>query len=58
MYYPSTTMKIELQTIHCKRCGWNWSPRTSDVRRCPKCKSFYWDLERIKVIKLAKKAVA
>lgn len=42
-------IKIKLK---CKRCGHEWYPRTPGVlpRVCPnpKCKSPYWNKERIK----------
>jgi hypothetical protein len=41
-------MKVEIQKIKCLRCGYEWYPRSADVRRCPKCKSFYWDREKKK----------
>ena len=40
-------MQVEIQyQLKCKRCGYEWNPRKKDVRRCPGCKSFYWDRER------------
>jgi len=39
-------MKIKLNTIKCKRCGYKWTPRKTDVRQCPNCKSAYWDKEK------------
>ena len=33
----------------CKRCGHEWTPRNNEPPKvCPKCKSPYWDRERIK----------
>lgn len=40
-------MKIKIPTLHCKRCGHNWTPRKDDVRQCPKCKSASWDKEGV-----------
>jgi hypothetical protein len=40
-------MKIEIQTLHCKRCGHEWVPNQSEVRICPHCKSALFDVERL-----------
>ena len=40
-------MKIKITKIICKRCDHEWVARSSDVRRCPKCKSFYWDRKKM-----------
>ncbi len=39
-------MKIRIRELKCKRCGHKWTPRTDDVRQCPRCKSAYWDKEK------------
>lgn len=39
-------MKIEMPVVECKRCGHEWRPRKSDVRKCPKCQSVYFDTEK------------
>ncbi len=39
-------MKVTVNKLNCKRCGWEWIPRKEDVRVCPKCKSPYFDTER------------
>jgi Zn finger protein HypA/HybF involved in hydrogenase expression len=39
-------MKIKLQKIICKRCGWEWTPRKPEVMVCPKCHSPYFDKEK------------
>lgn len=31
----------------CVRCGHEWQPKKATVRVCPKCKSPYFDIERI-----------
>lgn len=36
-------MKLELLTLECLRCGHKWTPRSDDVRLCPKCKTPYFD---------------
>src|SRR3990172_8791406 len=48
-------MKIKITKIICKRCDHEWVARSSDVRRCPKCKSFYWDRKRCSKCKGTKK---
>lgn len=39
-------MKVKIKTIKCKQCGHTWTPRSADVRMCPKCKSVRFDKER------------
>ena len=41
-------MKVKIKKILCKRCGYKWVPRKTDIRFCPKCHSVYWDRERKK----------
>ncbi len=38
-------MKVKINKIKCKRCGYEWVPKKEDVRTCanPKCRSVYWD---------------
>lgn len=38
-------MQIQLPKLKCLRCGYEWTPRTGDVRLCanPKCRSAFWD---------------
>jgi len=42
--------QVEINKIKCLRCGHEWVARTTDVRRCPKCQSPYWNKPRIKPI--------
>ena len=37
-------MNIEISKCKCLRCGHTWTPRQSDVRQCPACKSAKWEL--------------
>ena len=30
-------------SLVCKKCGHEWSPRKSDIKRCPSCKSVKWN---------------
>lgn len=39
-------MKVKLKELQCKQCGHKWTPRVSEIRMCPSCKSIYWDRER------------
>ena len=33
----------------CKRCGWEWKPRTEGVPACcPKCKRYDWAVGEVK----------
>ncbi len=34
---------IRIPRLSCRRCGHTWTPRTTEVRICPQCKSAYWD---------------
>ena len=45
-------MKIKLTKLECKRCEHEWIPRTEVYPKlCPKCKSPYWDRDRIRIKK-------
>lgn len=33
--------------VKCVRCGYQWEPRTWPVKACPRCKSYFWDRERV-----------
>ena len=39
-------MKIRIKKIACTKCNHIWTPRKSDVRRCPKCQSVYFDVPK------------
>ncbi len=39
-------MKIDLNKIKCQRCGYEWLPRKTEVRQCPKCKTAYWEIPK------------
>ena len=41
--------RIDLPILHCFRCGNVWTPVKRLVRRCPRCKSLYWDEPKIRV---------
>jgi len=35
-----------LSTLICLRCGCTWVPRIEAPKRCPGCKSPYWNVPR------------
>jgi len=40
--------KIKLpKKLKCQKCLYEWTPRQTDVRICPKCKTAKWDVKRI-----------
>ena len=36
-------MDIKLPVLKCQRCEYEWTPRKTDVKICPRCKSARWD---------------
>lgn len=38
---------LTVNQLKCKRCGHVWVNRKVEVRICPRCKSAYWDKDRI-----------
>lgn len=38
-------MTISLPKLKCNKCKHEWTPRKSDVRQCPECKTAYWNKE-------------
>ena len=42
-----------IQTCLC-RCGKQWVSRVAHPAQCPKCKSPYWDKERVRPAKIAR----
>ena len=32
-----------METLKCKRCGYEWIPRTKNPVLCPRCKSKAWN---------------
>ncbi len=41
--------ELDIPELHCYRCGNTWTPRARVVRICPRCKSPYWELPKIRV---------
>lgn len=35
-------MKIKINRVECKKCGYEWIPRKEIIVGCPKCKSGYY----------------
>ncbi len=40
-------MKVKIEKLKCKHCGFEWYPRKPEVVQCPHCKTAHWDKERI-----------
>jgi predicted Zn-ribbon and HTH transcriptional regulator len=40
--------EIQLPTLTCQRCEHTWQNRTQNPKRCPQCKSPYWNKPRRK----------
>lgn len=38
-------------TLHCKRCGHSWLPRTDNPQKCPKCGSYRWNVPKGETIR-------
>ena len=36
-----------MKILKCKRCGNEWSPIVENPKQCPKCKSPYWNKNRM-----------
>lgn len=46
------TETTSVRKRECKRCGHKWIPRTDNKPLvCPKCRSPYWDLDRVRATK-------
>lgn len=37
---------MKLLVYICKRCGWEWIPRTEQVKQCPGCRTKLWNKSR------------
>lgn len=42
--------EIEQKKLECVRCGYKWNPITDpeNVKVCPRCKSYSWNMPRIR----------
>ncbi len=43
-------MEIQIHKLSCQRCSYQWVPRKTEVRVCPKCHSPYWDKNRLESV--------
>jgi predicted Zn-ribbon and HTH transcriptional regulator len=41
-------MKLKLNTVRCLKCGYQWVPRKTEIRQCPKCKTAWFDRKVVK----------
>ena len=42
-------LELEIPKLHCYRCGNTWTPRVRVVRICPRCKSPYWEVPKVRI---------
>ena len=42
---------ITFPVFKCLRCQYEWTPRKQEVKNCPRCKSPYWNKEKIRINK-------
>lgn len=35
-----------MEKIKCKKCGYEWIPRTDNPKVCSRCKSYYWNFDK------------
>ncbi len=40
--------KEQEKEFKCLRCNWDWIALVETPRCCPKCKSYYWQMPRIR----------
>jgi DNA-directed RNA polymerase subunit RPC12/RpoP len=49
---------MNLQSLKCLRCGYEWVPKSlNDPRQCPKCNSRYWNKPKVKQSGLKKESI-
>jgi len=44
---PRPPLSIPSNVVRCKKCGHQWTPRSTRVFRCARCKSPYWNIEPV-----------
>lgn len=44
--------EVALPELRCFRCAYVWTPKQRQVHLCPRCKSRYWDIPKIRPVKL------
>jgi uncharacterized protein len=52
-YRPSlsgskTTVRVALPILHCYRCVYSWTPKSTRIRICLRCKSPYWNVPLVR----------
>lgn len=40
--------EVHMKFLKCLRCGYKWPPRVENPKKCPGCKSEYWNKPRKK----------
>jgi predicted Zn-ribbon and HTH transcriptional regulator len=43
---------MNMDKLICKRCYHDWVPRTDNPTQCPRCKSPYWNKERVRGVEV------
>jgi predicted nucleotidyltransferase len=44
--------EVRIPRLNCLRCGYSWTPVRFPLVRCSRCKSKYWDVSRIRPVRL------
>lgn len=52
---PHCKKTFELESQTCNRCQYVWQPRKDIIKRCPRCKSPYWNRPRVFGVEIAKR---
>jgi uncharacterized protein len=42
----------QVRRVHCYRCIYTWRARYRRPRMCPRCKSLYWNLPKVRPVRL------
>ena len=50
----STVTRRQVRIVHCYRCIYTWRARYRVPRMCPRCKSKYWNVPKIRPIQTGK----
>jgi uncharacterized protein len=45
---------VKIPRLTCLRCGYSWTPVRSPVVRCSRCKSKYWDVPKIRPVRIGR----
>lgn len=38
--------EVKIPQLECVRCGHKWIARKATIKKCPQCKSIYWDVPK------------